>query len=42
MSDIYGDFELPEYSNDEPSKEISPKINWQEQGWQGEILFIFI
>jgi len=34
VDNIYGDFELPEYSNDEPSKQTSPQVNWQEEGWQ--------
>ena len=42
VEDIYGNFELPEYPNDEPSEQISPKVKWQEQGWHGNILFIFI
>ena len=28
VEDIYGDFELPDYSYDKPSEQISPKINW--------------
>ena len=40
VDDIYGPFELPDYSYDKPSKQISPKVNWQEQGWHGNILFI--
>ena len=42
VDDIYGPFELPDYSYDKTSKQISPKVNWQEQGWHGNILFIFI
>ena len=38
---IYGDFELPDYSYEKPSEEISPKINWEEQGWHGKI-FIYV
>ena len=34
---IYGDFELPDYSYDKPSEQISPKINWREQGWHGKV-----
>ena len=37
VEDIYGDFELPDYSYDKPSEQISPKINWQEQGWHGKV-----
>ena len=42
VEDIYGNFEYPEYPNDEPSEQISPKVNWEEQGWHGNILFFFI
>ena len=41
VEDIYGNFELPEYPNDEPSEQISPEVKWQEQGWHGNILFIY-
>ena len=34
---IYGDFELPDYSYDKPAEQISPKIDWREQGWHGKV-----
>ena len=34
---IYGDFELPDYSYDKPSEQVSTKINLQEQGWHGKV-----
>ena len=37
VEDIYGDFELPDYSYDKPSEQISPKINLQEQEWHGKV-----